>query len=76
MNRGKSFDDYGGGQFYNNGFRRRVTRTASQFGRIALMFCFPFDKVNRDHQRLTNSKRGYREKNELTVNPPKMSSFV
>ena len=76
MERGKSFDDHGGAPFLKYGFRGWVMKIVSQFGRLALMFCFPFDNVNRDHQRLTTSKRGYREKTELTEYPPKTGTLL
>ena len=76
MERAKSFNDHGGSPFLKNGFCGRVMKLVPQIEGLALMFCFPFDNVNRDRQRLTTSKRGCREENEVTENPPKMSSFV
>ena len=76
MEGGKSFDDHGGGRCHGTGFRGRVTKMVLQFGGLALMFCFSFVNVHREHQRSTTSKRGYREENKLTENQSKMGTFV
>ena len=41
------------------------------FRQLVPMFCFPFDNVHRQLQRLTTNKRCHREESKPTGNPRK-----
>ena len=68
MENGKGYKEHRGGPLLKNNISVRATRIVSNFSRLALLLCFPFDNVHRELQRLTTKKRCYTEEIKPTGN--------
>ena len=74
MERGKAYDDHGGGPFHIYGICGRAMGIATHFCRVVLLLRLPSDDVHRALERPTTNKRCHREQKKPTGNHQRGSS--